>query len=67
MKTESHMLIKDAREVLLKTALAEAEQNPLAAAFLGWLVRNDRMLALMEDAAARAATAARAGYDLYFT
>jgi len=57
MKTESHMLIKDAREVLLKTALAEAEQNPLAAAFLGWLVRNDRMLALMEDAAARAATA----------
>jgi hypothetical protein len=57
MKTESLILITDAREFLLKTALAEAEQNLLAAAFLGWLLRDDRLLARMEDAAAQAATA----------
>lgn len=57
MKTESLMLITDAREVLLKTALAEAKQNPLAAAFLGWLLRHDELIALMEDAASRAASA----------
>lgn len=57
MKTESLMLITDAREVLLRTALAEAKQNPVAAAFLGWLLRSDDLLALMEDVAARAATA----------
>jgi hypothetical protein len=56
MRTESLMLITDAREVLLKTALAEAKQNPLAAAFLGWLLRRDDLLALTQDVATRAAT-----------
>ncbi len=51
------MLITDAREVLLKTALAEAKQNHLAAAFLGWLLRRDELIALMEDAATKAAAA----------
>lgn len=57
MKTETFMLITDAREVLLKAALAEAKQNPLAAAFNGWLLRRDDLIALMEDAATRAAAA----------
>ena len=57
MKTETFMLITDAREVLLKAALADARQNPLAAAFLGWLLRRDDLIALMEDAATRAAAA----------
>lgn len=57
MKTESLMLITDAREILLKTTLAEAKQNPLAAAFLGWLLRRDELIPLMEDAATRAAAA----------
>ena len=57
MKAETSMLITDAREVLRKAALGEARQNPLAAAFLGWLLRRDELIALMEDAAARAATA----------
>lgn len=57
MKTETFMLITDAREVLLKAAVAEARQNPLAAAFLGWLLRRDELIALMEDAATRAAAA----------
>lgn len=57
MKTETFMLITDAREVLLKAALADARQNPLAAAFLGWLLRRDELIALMEDAATRAAAA----------
>lgn len=57
MKAETLMLITDAREVLLKTALAEAKQNPLAAAFLGWLLRRDELIALMEEAATRAAAA----------
>lgn len=57
MKTESLLLITDAREVLLKTALADAKQNPLAAGFLGWLLRSDNLLPLMEEAAGRAAAA----------
>jgi hypothetical protein len=57
MKSETVMLITDAREVLLKTALAEAKQNPLAAAFLGWLLRRDELIPLMADAATRAAGA----------
>ena len=57
MKTESLMLITDAREVLLRTALVEATQNPLAAAFLGWLLRREEFITLMEDAATKAAPA----------
>jgi hypothetical protein len=57
MKTETLMLITDARKVLLETALAEAKQNSLAAAFLGWLLRRDELIVLMEDAATRAAAA----------
>ena len=55
MKIESVMLITDARQVLRKTAVAEAKGNPLAAAFLGWLLRNDSELVLLEEAAKRAA------------
>lgn len=57
MKSETLMLITDAREVLLKAALAEAKQNPLGAAFLGWLLRREELIALMEEAATRAAAA----------
>jgi hypothetical protein len=57
MKTESLMLIRDTREALLKAALSDAKRNSLAAAFLGWLLRGDELVALMEDAAARAAAA----------
>jgi hypothetical protein len=57
MKTESLMLIMDARAALLKVALADARQNPLAAAFLGWLLRRDELIALMDAAARRAALA----------
>ncbi|MBE0541972.1 MAG: hypothetical protein IH623_11340 [Verrucomicrobia bacterium] len=55
MKTESLMLITDARAVFLNTAVTDAKQNPLAAAFLGWLLRGDDLLALLEEAATRAA------------
>jgi len=34
------MLIADARGVLLRTALAEAQANPLIAAFVAWLLRS---------------------------
>ncbi|MDE3100246.1 MAG: hypothetical protein KGJ88_12315 [Verrucomicrobiota bacterium] len=57
MKTESLMLITDAREALLKTALTEAAQNPLATAFLGWLLRSKDLMSAMQQAAGRAATA----------
>lgn len=57
MKTESLMLITDAREVLLKTAVTDAKQNPLVAAFLGWLLRGDDLLALLEEVATRSAAA----------
>jgi len=57
MKTENLMLITDARAVLLNTAVADAKQNPLAAAFLGWLLQGDDLLALLEEAATRAAAA----------
>lgn len=57
MKTESLMLITDAREVLLKAAVAEAKGNPLVAAFLGWLLRHDDLLASLEEAAGLAAAA----------
>lgn len=57
MKTESLMLITDARMALLKTAKTEAGDNPLAGAFLGWLLRSDELLTLAQDAATRAAAA----------
>lgn len=57
MKTENLMLITDARAVLLNTAVTDAKQNPLVAAFLGWLLRGDALLALLEEAATRAAAA----------
>ncbi len=57
MKTESLTLITDARGVLLKTAITDAKQNPLVAAFLGWLLRGDDLLVLLEQAATRAAAA----------
>jgi hypothetical protein len=57
MKTENLMLITDARAVLLNTAVTDAKQNPLVAAFLGWLLRGDYLLALLEEAATRAAAA----------
>lgn len=55
MKTESLMLITDARQGLLKSARSEAGENPLAGAFLGWLLRSGEFLALMQEAATRAA------------
>ena len=57
MKTENLMLITDARAVLLNTAVTDAKQNPLVAAFLGWLLRGDDLLALLGEAATRAAAA----------
>ena len=57
MKTENLMLITDAREVLRKAAVAEAKGNPLAAAFLGWLLRHDDLMASLQEAAGRAAAA----------
>lgn len=57
MKTENLMLITDARAVLLNTAVTDAKQNSLVAAFLGWLLRGDDLLALLEEAATRAASA----------
>jgi hypothetical protein len=57
MKTESLMLITDARGALHNASVVEAKGNPLAAAFLGWLLRDDDLLALLEEAAGRAAAA----------
>lgn len=57
MKTESLMLISDAREALRNAAISEAKRNPLAAAFLGWLLRGEDWIALVADAAGRAAGA----------
>lgn len=57
MKMENLMLITDARSVLLNTAVTDAKQNSLVAAFLGWLLRGDDLLALLEEAATRAAAA----------
>ena len=56
MKTESLMMITDTRQVLSKIVMAEAKSNPLVAAFLGWLLRGESLLALLEEAAERAAT-----------
>jgi hypothetical protein len=61
MKTESLMLISDARQVWRKTLEAEAKSNPLAGAFLGWLLPSDDLVALLKAAADRAAAAAGGG------
>ena len=55
MKTESLMLITDARTVLLRAALAEAQANPLVAAFLAWLLCTPEVERALEEAATRAA------------
>lgn len=55
MKAEGLLLIADARQVLLRTAETEAKLNSLVAAFLGWLIRDNDSMALLEDAATRAA------------
>jgi hypothetical protein len=57
VKAESLLLITDARQVLLRTAETEAKQNALVAAFLGWLIRDNDSIALLEEAATRAAEA----------
>jgi len=57
MKTEGVMLITDARHVLRTVAMSEAKQNPLAAAFLGWLLRADDFLSMLMEVADRAAAA----------
>jgi len=49
------MLIADARGVLLRTALAEAQANPLIAAFVAWLLRSPELEKAVETAAAKAA------------
>lgn len=51
------MVITDGRAALLRVARAEAAQNPLAAAFLGWLLRSDEFLELAQTAATMAAAA----------
>lgn len=57
MKTESLMLISDARAVLRRAVVAEAQGNPLAAAFQGWLLRDEDLITILAKAAMRAATA----------
>jgi hypothetical protein len=42
---------------LLNTVVTDAKRNPLAAAFLGWLLRGDDLLAMVKEAAGRAAAA----------
>lgn len=57
MNSELLMLITDARELLRRTALAEAKGNPLVAAFLSWQLRDADYLPLLEEAATEAASA----------
>jgi len=57
VKTESLMVITDARAVLFRRALGEAQGNPLAAAFLGWLLGSQELEKAMEAAATKAAAA----------
>jgi hypothetical protein len=42
---------------LLNAAVTDAKENPLVAAFLGWLLGGDNLLALLEESATRAAAA----------
>lgn len=57
MKAETLSVISDARGHLRKIALNDARQNPLLAAFLGWLFREDEFLQLLVEAAEAAAAA----------
>lgn len=57
MKMESLIVMTDVRVTLLRTAKSEAGDNPLAAAFLAWLLRSDEFLTLAQDAAITAAAA----------
>lgn len=57
MKTENLLLISDAQESLRKVARAEAQRNHLAAAFLGWLLREEEWTTLLTSAAESAAGA----------
>ena len=55
MKAENVIMITDGRAVLHRTMLGEAQANPLAAAFLAWLLRSVELERLLEVAAAKAA------------
>ena len=57
MTPERAISIEAARKLLLETASAEAKQNPLLAAFLGWLLRDERFIRFLKEAAERAAEA----------
>lgn len=57
MKAETLSVISDARGHLRKIALNDARQNPLLAAFLGWLFREGEFLQLLAEAAEAAAAA----------
>lgn len=56
VKADSLMMISDARAVLERTTLREAQANPLAAAFLAWLLRSAELEKLIEASAQRAST-----------
>lgn len=57
MKAETLSVISDARGHLRKIALNDARQNPLLAAFLGWLFREGEFLQLLTETAEAAAAA----------
>jgi len=57
MKTETLMLISDAREVLGRVVTAEAPSNSLARAFLGWIAGDDNPATMLEQVALQAASA----------
>jgi len=57
MKAESLMILSDAREVLQRARNAELHSNPLAGAFIGWLLRDEVAIALLDQIAQQAATA----------
>lgn len=57
MTPKPPMPIEEAREVLLETASTQARQNPLVAAFLGWLLRDESFIRLLKEAAVQASEA----------
>ncbi len=60
MKIKDLTEIENARAILLRIATSEARVNPLLAAFLGWLLRDENLLLLLEGAAVQAAAASGA-------
>lgn len=54
------MLISDARAIFFRTAAAEAGQNPLVAAFCGWLSLREDFVLLLNNVAQNAASASGA-------